>query len=410
MTESVRCGDCYDSIRHVARAAGRFTWKTVMTHDSRMPTIDSVSPGRIPGSDVPRRQEWASKSPEQILAHYPLGHADPMQVLDVLIELFNVRHTAREKIVSHKTRQERAQFLRRFFRNLKSKADFRNIPDPRNLGHKHVQAMMLVWQRERLAPATIQTYLSFLRGLASWLNKPGLVRAPEHYGLNLEEYERHEYAQRDKSWAAQGLDVETTLAEVAAFDPRVAASMRLMHTLALRRKESVMFRPYAHVVPFEQTGLPADSRRADEYVWVKGKGGRVRWVPLETPQQRAAVASARSLVGNQDDHMGNPAYSLKRNLRRLDYALDKFGITRKQAGVTGHGLRHGNLNDFYQSLLGHPSPVRGGGPVPVEADRVARLAVAERAGHSRMRASGAYLGASAVRRQKALNQGSSPTE
>jgi hypothetical protein len=99
-----------------------------------------------------------------------------------------------------------------------------------------------------VACATIQTYLSFLRGLASWLNKPGLVRAPEHYGLSLEEYERHEYAQHDKSWAAQGLDVETTLAEVAAFDPRVAASMRLMHTLTLRRKESVMFRPYAHVV------------------------------------------------------------------------------------------------------------------------------------------------------------------
>ena len=207
--------------------------------------------GRIPGSDLPREQTWNGKSPQEILARYRPGKADPMQVLDVLIVLFNIRHTASEKVVSHKTRHERARFLLQFFRELKGKAGFRTVPDPRNLGHKHVQAMVQVWQRERLAPATIQTYLSFLRGLASWLNKPGFIRSPEHYGLCLQEYQRHEYAQRDKSWAAQGVDVEAKLAEVAAFDPRAAASMRLMHTLALRRKESVMFKPYEHVVPFE---------------------------------------------------------------------------------------------------------------------------------------------------------------
>ncbi|WP_227893306.1 phage integrase N-terminal domain-containing protein [Burkholderia vietnamiensis] len=364
-----------------------------MSRISRPRAADPVSPGRIPGSDTSRRQEWAAKSPKEVLSRYQPGRADPMKVLDVLITLFNTRHTAREKTVSHKTRHERARFLRQFFRDLQRKAGFRTPPDPRNLGQKHVHAMVLVWKREQLAPATIQTYLSFLRGLASWLDKPGFVRAPAHYGLSLEEYERHEYAERDKSWAAQGVDVEAKLAEVAVFDPRVAASLRLMHTLALRRKESVMFRPYEHVVPFEQTGLSPDKRKADEYVWVKGKGGRVRWVALETPEQRSAVALARSLVTGRDAHMGHPAHSLERNLRRLDYALEKFGITRRQAGVTGHGLRHGNLNDFYESLSGNPSPVRGGGIVPVDVDHAARLAVAERAGHSRMRASGAYIGA-----------------
>ena len=103
--------------------------------------------------------------------------------------------------------------------------------------------------------------------------------------------------------------------------------------------------------------------------------------------------------------MGHPAYSLKRNLRRLDYALEKFGITRKQAGVTGHGLRHGNLNDYYATLSGSPSPVRDGWPVPKEVDRAAWLAVAEHAGHSRMRASGAYLGSSAVMRSQGLRRG-----
>ena len=364
-----------------------------MSYSSRARQGTPPSPGRIPGSDAPRRQAWAGKSPQEVLARYRPGKADPLQVLDVLLALFNAQHTAREKTVSHKTRHERGRFLRQFFGDLQRKAGFHTVPDPRNLGQKHVLAMVQVWQRDRLAPATIQTYLSFLRGLAGWVGKHGFVRKPAHYGLSLDEYQRHEYAQRDKSWGAQGLDVEAVLTRVASFDARVAASMRLMHTLALRRKESVMFRPYEHVVPFAQTGLPAESRKADEYVWIKGKGGRVRWVPLETPEQIAAVRLARSLVTSRDAHMGDPAHSLKRNLRRLDYALEKFGITKRQAGTTGHGLRHGNLNDFYEGLSGQPSPVRGGGDVAPDVDRAARLAVAERAGHSRMRASGAYLGA-----------------
>jgi site-specific recombinase XerC len=371
-----------------------------MSHARRPRAIDPVNPGRIPGSDPPRRQEWLGLSPQQVLSRYRPGKADPLQVLDVLIELCNARHTARERTVSHKTRHERARFLRQFFRDLQRKGGFHTAPDPRNLGQKHVHAMVQLWQRERLAPATIQTYFSFLRGLASWLGKPGFVRTPAHYGLSLDEYQRHEYAGRDKSWGTQGLDVEAVLAQVAVFDPRIAASMRLMHTLALRRKESVMFRPHQHVVPFADTGLPAEDSKADEYVWIKGKGGRVRWVPLTTPAQRAAIETARSLATSRDAHMGDPALSLKRNLRRLDYALEKFGITRRQAGTTGHGLRHGNLNDLYEELAGAPSPVRGGESVDADADRAARLAVSERAGHSRTRASGAYLGSSAAMRSK----------
>jgi len=45
----------------------------------------------------------------------------------------------------------------------------KTVPDPRNLGQKHIRAMVQVWQQEHLAPATIQTYLSFLRGLAMWM-------------------------------------------------------------------------------------------------------------------------------------------------------------------------------------------------------------------------------------------------
>lgn len=347
---------------------------------------------RLPHTEPPRRQGTAPLTPQQVLAHYQPGKADPMQVLDVLIALHNTQHTARAKTVSHKTRSERARFLRQFFRELRTKAGFATMPDPRNLAHKHLQAMVDIWQRERLAPATLQTYLSFLRGLADWLDKPGLVRKPQHYGLCPEAFQRREIAQSDKSWKAHGLDPEAVIAQITAFDPRIGACLRVMHTLALRRKESLMLRPFEHVLPFAQTGLPAALRKADEYVWIKGKGGRVRWVAVETPAQRQAIALARAQVVSPDGHLGDPARDLKRNLRRMDYVLEKFGITRRLAGTTGHGLRHGNLNGVYEDVAGVPSPVRGGGAVPKTLDRAARQAVSERAGHARARAAAPYIG------------------
>jgi site-specific recombinase XerC len=356
------------------------------------PSKDAAGSGRIHAQQPPRRQSWAGRSPQDILAGLRPGQADPMRVLEVLIELFNSRHTALEKTVSHKTRQERANFLRRFFRDLGRKAGFPSLPDPRNLGQKHVQAMVMVWQQEQLAPATIQTYLSFLRGLASWMGKPGFIRKPAHYGLAPLEFQRHENAQRNRSWTAHGVDVNAALAQVETFDARIAASMRLMDALALRRKESVTFRPFADVVPFAGTGLPEESRRADLYVRIKGKGGRLRWLPLLTQDQRDAVAHAQRLAGSRDAHMGDPAHSLKSNLRRLDYAMRKFGLTRAERGVTMHGLRHGRLQALYEEITGVPAPISGGTSAPPDLDREARLAVSARAGHARLRAAGAYLG------------------
>ncbi|MDA8258326.1 MAG: integrase, partial [Betaproteobacteria bacterium] len=201
--------------------------RNTVRRTSRRRVQEPTSPGRSSQQQPVRRQDWAGLSPQEILARYKPGKAAPLKVLEVLIELFNTLHTSLEKTVSHKTRHERAHFLRRFFRDMKVKAGFKTVPDPRNLGQKHIHAMVQVWQQEHLAPATIQTYLSFLRGLAMWMGKHGFVRGPDHYGLSLEEYQRHEYARRDKSWSAQGIDIEVLLAEVCAYDAYVGASLRL---------------------------------------------------------------------------------------------------------------------------------------------------------------------------------------
>ena len=151
----------------------------------------------------PARPRVGRKTPQEISPAYQPGKAPPLRVLEVLIKLFNTS-TRRWRKPSHKTRQERAQFLRRFFRDLKQKAGFKRCRTRATSGRSTSHAMVQVWQQAHLAPATIQTYLSFLRGLAMWMGKHGFVRKPGHYGLSLEEYQRHESAQRDKSWTAQG--------------------------------------------------------------------------------------------------------------------------------------------------------------------------------------------------------------
>ena len=339
--------------------------------------------------------------PEQVLEHYRPGKTDPLRVLEVLIDLFNAQHTALKKIVSHKTRQERADFLRRFFRDLRLKAGFKTLPDPRNLGHRHIRAMVTVWQRERLAPATIQTYLSFLRGLALWLGKPGFIRKPGHYGLSVAEYQRHEYAQRDKSWSSRGIDIDALIERVCVYDPYVGASLRLIRTIGLRRKEAVMLRPHRCAVPFEATNLPSEQRQADEYVLIKAgaKGGRPRFVPLDSQQRIKALEFAQSVAQEPDAHLGDPRHGLKGNLRRFDYVMARFGITSKGLGVTAHGLRHEALIEHYMRQTGGVEPPVRGGQVNPELDDVARRSTARLAGHHRPRASGAYLGAVAHHRK-----------
>ena len=89
---------------------------------SRRRQQDPASPGRSRQMQPARTQSWAGKTPQEILSRYQPGTAPPLKVLEVLIKLFISQHTALEKTVSHKTRQERAQFLRRFFCDLKQKA------------------------------------------------------------------------------------------------------------------------------------------------------------------------------------------------------------------------------------------------------------------------------------------------
>ena len=190
-----------------------------------------------------RFRHWDGRlcTTDEILAKFRPGKASPLKVLEVLITLFNKQHTAQEKTVSFKTRKERANFLRRFYRDLHEKAGFKTLPDPRNLGVRHIRAMVKVWQQEKLAPATVQTYFSFLRGLALWLGKAGFIQSPAYFGMEPHEYQRSEITQVDKSWTAAGVDIDGVIEQVCAYDRYVGASLKLI------RQSSVLSSSYCKI-------------------------------------------------------------------------------------------------------------------------------------------------------------------
>jgi integrase len=280
----------------------------------------------------------------------------------------------------------------------------RSVPDPRNLGHKHIRAMAQVWRREALAAGTIQIYLSMLRTLVGWMGKHSFVQNAAFYGLDAK---HSEVATQDHSWSAHGIDATKVIEQVAGFDRHVGAQLAVMLAFGLRRKEAVMLKPYACVVPRDALAAAVPEPRAEQYLRVKAgaKGGRERLIPIDSPERLAALQQARAVATGQEDPLGNPARSLKQNLQRFEYVMRRFELTRRARGVTGHGLRHQHLNDTYERAAGVPSAVRGG---VVPGAPGADLAVARLAGHGRRRASTAYLGSSAVMRSKGLKPSEPP--
>jgi integrase len=317
---------------------------------------------------------------------FPVVHApqansrDWKRELSRILTRHNGRHAWKDKEVSHKTQEDRRKFYFAFFEEIWHNEEKTFQVMPRNLGNNHVKFMVARWVRRGLAPGTIQLYLSYLRTFCEWIGKPGMVLPPQAYVTDPKLVERTYGATLDKSWTPQLVDPERTIGDVIAFDPWVGTQLLICWRYGIRVKEAIMIQPHL-----------ADL--GDRLLLEPGtKGGRPRYVPIDTPEKRAALDEAKRLVRIRSAHLGRPGKSLKQNMDRFRTVMKKFGITGAALGVTPHGLRHEFGNDLYEALTGEPSPVRSGEPIDRDADRAARLVVAERLGHGRRNVTRAYLG------------------
>lgn len=254
---------------------------------------------------------------------------------------------------------------------------------PDNLRRKHIDALISDWLARGLSTAYIHNMLSMLRVFCAWIQKPNLIPATEEIVPDPRHKRRQQAATRDKSWSGCGINSKEMLKAIAETHPRVAMTLELMRTFAMRLKEASLLRPW-----LADQGVYLDICRGT-------KGGRDRTHVINTVEQRELVERAKAMVGNKDACLIPRGMSYREWQNHLYYVLRKHGISWKAIGTSAYGLRHERLNNLYEEHTGGPSPVRGGKPgdISPEADRFARQQVAEVAGHGRRKVSSAYLGA-----------------
>lgn len=309
----------------------------------------------------------------------------PQALYDELIELIKAhgREANRtNKIVSHETGDVRREMLLLSFRELHG-LGYR-LQSANSLQQRHVKALVQSWEESGLSPSSIANRLSVLRALCKWIGKKGMIQKSTDFVQKPESVIRSQATTEDKSWTAKGIEIDRLIGMIETYDWRVGLQTKLMRAFGLRKREAVMFRP-----------LKADMGFAIR-VRDGTKGGRERVVPVETPEQRQLLDLAKSKVSTVNEHLSNPNYTLEQAVRRVNYCFERYGITKRDLGVTAHGLRHEHLNELYERVTGVPSPVRSGS-VTHDLDRlthdIARARVSQEAGHSRLGISDAYIGA-----------------
>lgn len=249
-----------------------------------------------------------------------------------LAELLSANVTKKnrgEAVASTQTQQDRKVRIHLIFDDLRS-ADKVNKPitTPKNLKPHHIEALVNYWIEKGLGASTIENRLSLLRMLALWIGKRDIVKPMAYYAPDLK---RTYAAQSDRSPAAKGYDAMDVFQKIFEKDKYVGMQVLLAIVFGARRKECVRFYPLLN--------------DKENYIILETgtKGGKERHVPVDTPEKRAALDAMKEFAYKAHRiakaHLGNPNNTLKQNLRRYTYVLERLGYTKEKAGFTGHNFR-----------------------------------------------------------------------
>lgn len=317
--------------------------------------------------------------PQQPKAHWVKKHEKGWKISFNAVMKQHNRYTADGgKACSYATQRQRGDVLLQGFRDLR-KHGFK-FTRVEALKGKHIRCLVEQWKDQGLSASTVQNRLSIFRTFATWIGKQGMVRELEHYLGQDHGLKRTYAAVETRSWSGVGIDANSKINVVRGENRRFGDALALQHAFGLRSKESLLMKPHL-----------AD--KGQVLVVLHGtKGGRTRYVPIETEEQRQLLENIKGYVKPGESLVPRgETYAQCRN--RYYYILRKHGIKRDE-GITAHGLRHEHLQKLYTAATGHEPAVRGGKLHKTDKvlDSFARELVAERAGHTRESISAAYLG------------------
>jgi integrase len=260
------------------------------------------------------------------------------------------------------------------------------LDNPANLREKHFEALLEYWLSKELSSATIQKRTSVLRVFCTWIGRPGMIKTLKEYVEDASLVTRKQAAQEDKSWIGNGVSFQDILKLVDAYDSQAGAQLRIINAFGLRREEAICLQPIR--------AMKLGDHRESIFVEKGTKNGLKRYVSIDNEEKREALANACQLAKVTDAHIGWEGLTLKQAVKRMANIMQKFGVTKKELGVTLHGLRHERLQDIHEEITGEPCAIRGGKleNIDPELELKARHIMTTEAGHARLDITTAYSG------------------
>ncbi len=254
-----------------------------------------------------------------------------------------------------------------------------------SLCSKHIEALMVYWHETQLSPSMLHTRLSMLRVLCAWMGKQNVVKDITDY-LPEAAVRRTTVATKSRAWEAKQVNPLEMIELAKKVDERFAVMLALQHHFGLRVKESVELRPANAVV---EGGSMIELHEGT-------KGGRVRRVPVDSPEKAEVIAWARRVAAQgSNKRLRWPDCTWRQAQRRFyHYAAYRLGISTNKLGVTAHGLRHGYAQRDYRRQTGLPTPIEGGalGRIDRETHQMASLTTSRALGHGRIDVTTGYYG------------------
>ena len=226
---------------------------------------------------------------------------------------------------------------------------------------KHVAKVVEAWKAQGLSAGTLKNRLSIIRFAWQAMNK--IEKLPTNAALGIE---RRSYTPQFNRAHHQA-----TFKQVS--NSYIRISLELQRVFGLRRAESIKIQPFI-----------ADQGDTLQLLPPWCKGGRGRFVPIRTPEQRYWLDEAKKIASKKTYSLIPP----DKNYVQQRYAYDRE--VRKMGLSNPHGLRHAYAQQRYKELAGWEAPINGGPSSKQltaeqkKLDRQARLIVSAELGHQRV--------------------------
>lgn len=242
---------------------------------------------------------------------------------------------------------------------------------------KHIHVLVSLWKEQGKKPATIKNYMSKLRKVSLFNNKPELVKP-----------DNDAYSIAKRSYVPTVNKAIFQLDLTHCSDHRIRLSLEAQLLFGLRREESMKI-------------IVSDAWQGNRLVikpsWTKGGVGRVLEIKNEAQRQWLENASRQITAGQS---LIPPDRSYKQHLGYYQQVCREIGISKC------HGLRHGYAQNRYKILtqgmdpnkIGLLPPIAGGKTAKQlsrqerQWDRIAREIISRELGHSRLAITKIYCG------------------